>query len=793
MATNTSKIQASSSEAKSALNSGDWDWVHVVLGWALVITVARRLLVTKWTDDLYLVAYIANLAYLFGLALGYSRFKSRLVLFFATLYGAFFIGWQLGLQQGTNLLWSEKISVIFTRLFIIFQKISDRQPAYDNLLFLLLMMTLFWVLSLNTAYSIARSKQVWRTILPLFFVLILIQTYDPLIPSHNGYLYLFSVLSVFVIGRSFYVRQKGTWNKRHFYIPPQLSLEALQFTFVLVILLLFISFLLPASRSQLESMARAWENIKQPFESLQKDFENAFSSLRVTTITQPELYERTLNLGRGNELSEEEIFTAIAQAKLPNESRLFWRSRVYDRYENGQWSLSEVLTRDLDANAFDVDFPLFPNRPARYPSFTLYPSQPLKTLILPAQPHWTNLEVEIEYIQNPDGSEDLVAIRSQIPLPPGKTYTARASLSFVTEEQLRAASGEYPSWVTARYLQLPETLTERTKQLALEITQDLPTPYDKAVAITEYLRTHIAYVETLEEFPSNQDLIDWFLFDYQRGFCNYYATAATLMLRSLGIPSRLAVGFAEGTLEDIQAANVYIVRKRDAHAWVEVFFPNIGWIEFEPTSSQPPLSRPHTLDRDLSPAEISTQEIDPQEILKKLHAEKPEQEPPLSPSRQRSSFVFILMIFIIGLLSLIILTTFNRQKFDQAYQTLPVVLEKRIRALGLSPPRFLTDWSQLTQLTPIEKSYQRINTALKILGDPAPIYYTPAERALKLLTLLPEAESEVRQLVQLYHASLYGKADNLWIETKKLSRKVVQLALRKRLLNQLERLGIGKK
>lgn len=191
MTTNTSKIQATFYEAKSAIDSRHRDWVLVVLGWALVITVSRRLLVTKWTDDLYLVAYIANLAYLFGLALGYSRFKGRIVLLFSTLYGAFFIGWQLGLQQGTNLLWSEKVSVIFTRLFIIFQKISDRQPAYDNLLFLLLMMTLFWILSLNTAYSIARSKQVWRTILPLFLVLILIHTYDPLIPSHNGYLYLF--------------------------------------------------------------------------------------------------------------------------------------------------------------------------------------------------------------------------------------------------------------------------------------------------------------------------------------------------------------------------------------------------------------------------------------------------------------------------------------------------------------------------------------------------------------------------------------------------------------------------
>ena len=767
-------------------NALSWDWASVLLTWGLILIVTRRLLVTNWTDELYIIAYIVNWAYLFGLALAASHFKPKTVALLSFFYGIFFMGWRLGLLQSSAQLWSEKILAIFIRLSLIFQRLSERQPVYDNLLFLGLMMILFWIIGLNTAYSLVRTRQLLRLLAPLFIAIILIHTYDPLIPTRNAYLYLFSFVALLLIGRLYYLQQKEHWSNQRFYISPQLSSEAFQFTFGCVLVLLTISLILPSNRSQLNAITRVWDKIKEPFVSVRQDFENAFSSLRVTVQTQPELYERTLNLGRGNELSEQEIFTAVAPARLPEQTRIYWRSRVYDHYENGQWTISEFTTQDFEANAFNAPMPSFPARPSRLQSFTIFLNQPLTTLILPAQPYWTNLAVQIEVMENPDGTIDLLAVRSLAPLPAGKAYSTRSSPSTISVKQLQEAGEEYPSWVTERYLSLPNTLTRRTRALALEITQDLTTPYEKVIAITEYLRSQITYIETIDELPANQELIDWFLFDYKKGFCNYYATAAVLLLRSLGIPARLAVGFAEGTMEDLQTANVYVVRQRDAHAWPEVFFPDIGWIEFEPTSSQPALFYPQRIEKPEPLADATTPEINPQEIFQKLQEERENQPTISAPGSKPFPFFALTIILLFVLIS--IWTMSNRQKVSQAYRQLPEALENGIRAMGFSPPPIIVQWNQSTKLSPLEKSYQRINTALKIIRCPPPIHYTPSERAANLFKVLPEAATEINQLLAYYQEVLYGKGTELELDTRPLEQKILRLAWKKRLQYELANL-----
>ena len=97
------------------------------------------------------------------------------------------------------------------------------------------------------------------------------------------------------------------------------------------------------------------------------------------------------------------------------------------------------------------------------------------------------------------------------------------------------------------------------------------TPYDRAKAIETWLRSNIVYNETIPQPPADQDPVDWLLFDLREGYCNYYASAMIMMLRTLGIPARMAAGFAQGTWDAAQ--NAYTVQERDAHTWVEVFSP----------------------------------------------------------------------------------------------------------------------------------------------------------------------------------------------------------------------------
>ena len=170
-----------------------------------------------------------------------------------------------------------------------------------------------------------------------------------------------------------------------------------------------------------------------------------------------------------------------------------------------------------------------------------------------------------------------------------RTYWADSRVPVVGEAQLRAAGSDYPNWVVQRYLVLPDDVPARVRELALDLTATGPTPYDRALALERYLRT-FPYTLDLSAPPPGRDVADYFLFDLQRGYCDYFATAMVVLARAAGVPARLVVGYTSGTYDLTQAR--YVVTEANAHAWVEVYFPGYGWIEFEPTSGRPPIERP---------------------------------------------------------------------------------------------------------------------------------------------------------------------------------------------------------
>ena len=162
-------------------------------------------------------------------------------------------------------------------------------------------------------------------------------------------------------------------------------------------------------------------------------------------------------------------------------------------------------------------------------------------------------------------------------------YYGFSRLPKINAAQLSAAPAEYPADVRAMYLQLPK-LDPRILELSKSITGRAPSSYDKAIAIEAYLRTRFTYTLKLTGKPS-ADPLAHFLFETRAGHCEYFASAMTIMLRTLGIPAREVNGFLPGEYNDL--AGDYIVRASDAHSWVEVYFPSHGWVTFDPTPAGP--------------------------------------------------------------------------------------------------------------------------------------------------------------------------------------------------------------
>ncbi len=179
-----------------------------------------------------------------------------------------------------------------------------------------------------------------------------------------------------------------------------------------------------------------------------------------------------------------------------------------------------------------------------------------------------------------EATAPLLALTFEEGLIPPRTYGSVGSVTTASPSQLRTAAAPYPRPIADRYLQLPRGFPESVRATAAEVTSEAENPYDKAVALQSYLRT-LPYSADVQAPPTGRDPVEWFLFESHTGFCTYYASAMITMMRSLGVPARLAVGFAPGRYDD--ARDEWIVEARHYHAWPELYFPGFGWVEFEPT------------------------------------------------------------------------------------------------------------------------------------------------------------------------------------------------------------------
>jgi hypothetical protein len=139
--------------------------------------------------------------------------------------------------------------------------------------------------------------------------------------------------------------------------------------------------------------------------------------------------------------------------------------------------------------------------------------------------------------------------------------------------------------------------------LARDITATEATPYDRALAIEAFLR-RFPYTLDLPQPPQDRDITDYFLFSAQRGYCDYYATAMVVLARAAGLPARLVIGYIGGYFDE--TLDAYLVTADLAHAWPEIYFPEYGWIIFEPTGGRPEIDRPDSPVPKLNPDYISS-------------------------------------------------------------------------------------------------------------------------------------------------------------------------------------------
>ena len=247
-----------------------------------------------------------------------------------------------------------------------------------------------------------------------------------------------------------------------------------------------------------------------------------------------------------------------------------WHVSSYDRYTGDGWVRSGELT------TFDTDLPGPPGA-----------SKPVEQVVtaetdiqsFPAA--WAPVAVSgagapSAQVTARGGIEPSATIRS------GESFTVRSEIPRASAAELRAAGDSYPAGLAETYTQLPETTPDSVGTVSAEVIEraDANTSYEAALAVEQYLQQSKEY--SLQIQRPDGDIAGSFLTNMDAGYCVYFATTMVAMLRSQGIPTKFVTGYTAG--EETEDGE-YVVRGQNAHAWVMVYFPDYGWVEFDPTPS----------------------------------------------------------------------------------------------------------------------------------------------------------------------------------------------------------------
>ncbi len=281
----------------------------------------------------------------------------------------------------------------------------------------------------------------------------------------------------------------------------------------------------------------------------------------------------SLDMTTRPDLDDTVVFT------VESDRATFWRGETFDLWDGRRWTRSapevdmlgsggtvRVGDDDLAARGDDV-------LEQRITIEADYAD------VVYAAPSAVRVDIDRPVAQRPDGTLVSAALGQ------GATYTVTSRRVPLSTDRLRAVDGgETPDAILAQYAQPPVT-TDRVRSLAPTIVEGADTRFDRIEAIQRWMGQRVEYSLDAPLAPEGVDVVDHFLFDAEQGWCEQIASSLVVLARANAIPARLVTGFVPGERDTVTGR--WIVRAKQAHAWAEVWFPEVGWVPFDPTADVP--------------------------------------------------------------------------------------------------------------------------------------------------------------------------------------------------------------
>ncbi|MCW5881045.1 MAG: transglutaminase domain-containing protein [Anaerolineae bacterium] len=716
----------------------------------MLLTVGWSIDGAKWADGLWTLAPVALGGVIIGAVLGTTRrIPTLLSHLMAIVLGVAWVGFSVAWVSSLipwDYTWGETIREMADRLLKWLEIIRNGGISSDNLIFVLHMGLLMWLVAYLSAWSLYRLHNVWVGIL-LSGVAIIMNLYYAA-PDIGPYLLLYVLPALLLAVRFHIYEQEAEWHATRVGFNPDIGWDILRDGAIFALVTVTFAWMTPTITAAPEIYNEVTTRFEEPLNNWQSNFNRMFSSLNYRPRPGPAYFSNTLALTGAVSLGDQPVFDVKVEGGL---GARYFRSVTYDQYTGRGWVNSNTSITSIDPGDRRLSTVTWNARTVVTQTVTMI--QPGGSVVhAVAQPLALGLGARAQY-----GPTELVEIPNERPVMPldvslinanrvwrpGDTFSVTSAQSIASTRQLREASVDYPKWVRDKYLQLPDTASGRVLDLAKQITAPYATPFEKATAIEAYLRK-IPYNESIPTPPPGRDLVDWFIFEAKEGYCDYYASAFNVMARSVGIPTRLAAGYARG--EYMPELGVTRIHEYNAHSWPEVFFPDYGWIEFEPTAADPQVQRvedPSTINPD-DPSLGGLKDRSDRDAVERAMNLPPDDEM-LADRIDRSSgnpglvsdavrllprllFVPVLIIVLAGI----------------AISAFWIIWNKDLRGLGLVD----SVWEQLLRFG-------------RMLGVPISASNTPHEVARSMGQAVPDTQGDITRIADVYvrrHFSASGSA-----------------------------------
>ncbi|MEY3989005.1 MAG: hypothetical protein RI985_86 [Chloroflexota bacterium] len=576
-----------------SIHQAGWSpYSHVLMSTAISAVVLTSIAIW-WFNSTALSAYITLLV--IGMTLVVWQLEGAVI----TAVSA-----ELGPAYAPQLSgYGDTLSEIALHIIRWWRRLIAGEPANDPMLYIAVLSLISYVVVMLNTWLMFRQQQPWLSVVLSAIPLFVNYTFAGQQKNETA-LVLFVAMAMLSILFHHITVADAIWRATRVDRPVTAPLQTLWHALLIIVPTIIIANAIPLP-SPNETALRIWSALRSPVSTVRSGWDQAFGS--GATNVAGGFSKSGMQVGGGRNQTELEVL------RYQSTMSEYLRAMVFDRYTGQGW----ILTNERISEPLPIGTTIRNSNNARQvvnSSITLSRDRSDDLLMAFGDPIAYNRDATIYAL--PDlgvGSTGVLYVTSDIPLLATSTYTQTSYISRAYDTELRVADTAILS-IRDYYSILPDTVPSRVGELTTQIIAEAnaTTDYDVAMAIQQYLRT-FRYDEQRPRPPTSSDWVDYFLFESQIGYCDDFATAMTVMLRTQGIPARYVQGYTGGDRDPSRGD--YVVRESMAHSWVEVFFDGYGWQRFEPT----PAGYTRVIDRrapdddqrNITPAPTMTRPDDP--------------------------------------------------------------------------------------------------------------------------------------------------------------------------------------